>query len=128
MNRVVRAIDVGLALLFALSAAVQVNDPDPARWIAIYAAAMSTCALAPRLPGPAIPAGIGAIALVWALGLTPGVLAEASWGDLIDTMKHDNHAEEARELGGLALVVAAMAYVIASRAVLARRSLADRDG
>ena len=31
--------------LFALAAVVQINDPDPLQWIAVYAGAMAMCAL-----------------------------------------------------------------------------------
>jgi hypothetical protein len=34
-----------MLLLLTLGAAVQVNDPDPARWIAVYALAAAACLL-----------------------------------------------------------------------------------
>jgi transmembrane protein TMEM220 len=34
-----RFLDLTMALLFAFAAALQFNDPDPIRWIAIYGAA-----------------------------------------------------------------------------------------
>ena len=41
-----------MAVLFAFAAAVQCNDPDPLRWMAMYGLAMLACglALAGRLP------------------------------------------------------------------------------
>ena len=41
-----------MAVLFAFAAAVQYNDPDPLRWMAMYGLAMLACglALAGRLP------------------------------------------------------------------------------
>ena len=37
-----------MALLFAFAAALQLNDPDPIRWIAIYA--RSVCSVARGVP------------------------------------------------------------------------------
>lgn len=93
-------------LLFAVAVAVQFNDPDPVQWIAIYGAAMLLAgwrARFGRVPW-APPLVVAAVALVWAATLVPGVLREAEVADLVRTMKHENHAEEARELGGLLIV------------------------
>jgi len=56
-----------MAALFAFAAAVQYNDPDPLRWMAIYGLAMLACglALAGRLSWLP-PALLGLIALIWA--------------------------------------------------------------
>ena len=41
-----------MAVLFLIAAALQYNDPDPLRWMAIYGLAVLACllALAGRLP------------------------------------------------------------------------------
>ncbi|MFT4978812.1 MAG: hypothetical protein ACI8S6_004722 [Myxococcota bacterium] len=51
------------AAIFSLSAAVQLNDPDPARWVLLYTAAALLAALAP-LRYPALRRASGALALV----------------------------------------------------------------
>lgn len=98
-----RVANAVFAALFLLSVVVQYNDPDPIRWMAIYGAALAMCLLRGRVPWWA-PAIVGVVAGIWGLTLVPGVLAEAELADLVRTMKHENHAEEARELGGLCLV------------------------
>ena len=106
MRRVVFGL---FAFAFAGFAALQVNDPDPGRWMVIYLAAMVACVFVDDTTrARQIPGGIAAIAFLWALTLAPGVLAEAELADLVRTMKTENHAEEAREVSGLAIVVAVM--------------------
>ena len=95
-----------MALLFAWSVELQWNDPDPAQWMAIYgAAAVLAVWFAWKKQVPWLwSVLVTIVAAAWAGTLLPGVLREAEWGDLVKTMKHENHAEEARELGGLAIV------------------------
>jgi len=97
-----------LCLLYALAAAVQWNDPEPVRWIAIYGgAALVAGAAATGRPArwPAI--GIAGIALVWAAILAPEALdgLRTSPGEVFGAMSmHAHHVEEAREALGLVLV------------------------
>jgi hypothetical protein len=72
-----------MAVLFAFAAAVQDNDPDPLRWMAMYGLGMLACglALAGRLPR-LLPALAGLGALVWAATLAPGVVGRVSVGEL----------------------------------------------
>lgn len=51
------------AVLFLLSAAVQLNDPDPLRWVLLYATAALLAALAP-LRHPTLRRASGALALI----------------------------------------------------------------
>lgn len=91
-----RLAAAAFAVLFAWSAAVQWNDPDPIRWTLIYAAA---CALSAwvalgRRPAPPLRWGLLAVATAWALTLAPRVIAAADF----------TGTEEERELAGLLLV------------------------
>jgi hypothetical protein len=102
-----------MAVLFGLAAALQYNDPDPLRWMAIYGLAGLACLLAltgrlSRLP----PVLVGLAALGWALTLAPGVVGRVSLGELFESyaMK-SSPVEEAREMGGLLLVAAWMAVL-----------------
>jgi hypothetical protein len=107
-----RVIEVLFAFVFALSAGLQGNDPDPARWFAIYVAAMILCVFAEdTVVVRWVPLGLAAIATIWGATLVPGVLREAELADLVRTMKHENHAEEARELGGLLVVALVMTAI-----------------
>ena len=94
------------ALLFAYSAALQLNDPDPVRWFLLYGFAALVCVLHVLTRVPCfVPYTLTGVAVVWAATLLPSVLASAS---LTGT-------EEEREFAGLALVAAVCA-------VLGRRS------
>jgi hypothetical protein len=102
-----------LAALFVVAAALQLNDPDPLGWTAIYAAAALAAALAASGRGVwPLAATVGLVAAVWAAAMAP---AAAKLGDLARAMGPDTGAEEARELVGLLLVAAAMAALVVHR-------------
>lgn len=69
MNVVWRILNVLMAVLFLFAAALQLNDDDPVRWLAIYAAAALPCVLVvvrrKTAAGPA--AVVAAISIVWAI-------------------------------------------------------------
>jgi len=64
---VFRALNGLMAALFALAVAVQYNDPDPVRWMAIYGAAcIVTLMVAIRGRAPtAAPVAVGLIVWAW---------------------------------------------------------------
>jgi hypothetical protein len=106
---------------FGLFLAVQYNDPDPVRWMAIYGAAMvaSGLAAAKMLPKFVAPA-IGLAALVWAAIWAPAALSHwPSFDDLTRWHMVNLGSEEARELIGLLIVGAWMAALGAFRRRLA---------
>lgn len=97
-----------MALLFAASAALQYNDPDPARWMAIYGAAFAASALAAfgRLGWP-----FAATVFLAAAGFAAFWFPQVPW-------RHEQllRVEEAREFFGLTLVAGWMLVVgIAAR-------------
>ena len=108
-----RILTGAMAILFLFAAAVQYNDPDPLRWMAIYGLAALTCGLSlvGRLPRLA-PVAVGLAALGWAATLAPGVVGRVSVGDLFESyaMKSEP-VEEAREMGGLLIVTVWMAVL-----------------
>ena len=105
---------------FLLAAALQFNDPDPARWLAIYLAAAGLC-LSPWLWKPPwyAFATLSAVAMAWAAGLWAG---SGAWPRLRDQFASFQMAspqvETAREVFGLLLV----GVWLATNAVLALRS------
>jgi hypothetical protein len=110
MRTVVRALTAIMGVLFLFAVAVQYNDPDPAKWIAIYAAAALACALAllGRLPRW-LPVLIGGIALLWAATLAPGFIGRVRPGELFEEFEMKSPVvEEAREAVGLVIVAAWM--------------------
>ncbi|MFZ5478568.1 MAG: transmembrane 220 family protein [Myxococcota bacterium] len=103
------------ALLFAFSAVVQYNDPDPGRWIAMYCAACVTCVAWRRLPRAA-PAAVGAVALAWGAWIAAGVHLTAPFGEaLTDWKMHAGGSEELREALGLGIVAAWMGVLAIRR-------------
>jgi hypothetical protein len=112
-----RVVNGVMALLFAVAVAVQYNDPDPVRWMALYGAAFVIALMAAvRGRGPIVAAaGVGAVALVWGLywavtSGTPLTLYE----HMFDAWEMKNTAiEEAREASGLFIVAVWMAIVAA---------------
>ena len=101
-----RLLTATMAVLFLVGAAVQYNDPDPFRWIAIYLAAATACLLALfHRTRWWVPAAIGVVALAWALALAPGAFFGVCPGQLFATWKMANpRVEEGREMYGLLVI------------------------
>src|SRR6185436_18072219 len=99
--------------LFLLSVAVQYNDPDPIRWMAIYGAAAVVCVLEIRRRTPRwLPLVVAGVALAWAI-LGIGYLSHSdALGQMFAQWEMKNvHVEEERELYGLTIVTAWMLAV-----------------
>lgn len=95
---IMRVLQVLMAALFVMAAAVQYNDPDPLIWILIYSGSALLCLLtAARQPTPralrVVKLGIASVASVWSAWLASGVLGQQPIFD-----------EEGREMMGLALI------------------------
>ncbi len=110
-----------MLLVYALSALVQLNDPDPLTWIAIYLAAAVACGL--EVAGRQrwwFPAALAAIACAWALTLAPGVVGRVPFLDMFSAWEmKDAGVEESREMYGL-LIVGVWMAVLAIRGGRAR--------
>ncbi len=103
-----------MLLLFTFGAAVQLNDPDPARWIAIYALAAVAClfSLLRRLHW-ALPALLGVVTLGWAVTLAPHVVGRVPFGEMFGAFEMKNVGiEESREMYGLLIIAAWMAVLM----------------
>ena len=105
IGRVWTLANATMLLLFLFSAAVQVNDPDPLVWMAIYVAAAVVCALELRRRTPAsAPLAAALVAILWAGTLhvrardVPISALFAEWE------MRDLRVEEAREMYGLSIV------------------------
>ncbi|MEM1112212.1 MAG: transmembrane 220 family protein [Pseudomonadota bacterium] len=93
-------------LAYVLSAGVQLNDPDALPWIAIYLTAAGLCLdqfIGPRLTW--LPPALLALCLVWLLFLLPAIIGQVSPSEVFESVSMQTRAvEEAREIGGLAMV------------------------
>jgi transmembrane protein TMEM220 len=112
-----RVANAVMLLLFTLGAAVQLNDPDPVRWFAIYALAAAACLLSLlRRIHWALPALLCAVALAWAATLAPRVVGRVPFREMFGAFEMRNVGiEESREMYGL-LIIAAWMAVVALRA------------
>ncbi|HEU4746929.1 MAG TPA: transmembrane 220 family protein [Gemmatimonadaceae bacterium] len=116
-----------LLLMFLLSAAVQLNDPDPLAWIGIYGAAAAVCGLEMRRRGSAwVPVTLAVIALVWAGSLYYDA-HEVPISSLFDEWEmRDIRIEEAREMYGLTIVGVWMMVIVSVRWARARLGASAR--
>jgi hypothetical protein len=112
-----------MAALFVFSALVQINDPDPLRWIAVYAVAALVCVLEARRTTPwPVAAAAAAIALLTAV-LIARDLDFAPVASLFEQWEmRDTSIEETREVGGLLIVAVWMTVVALAAAFRARRA------
>jgi hypothetical protein len=112
--------------LLGWAAVLQLNDPDPVRWVAIYGGAALACAataLAPRVWPLAAAAAV--VAAAWSATLLLGLERLATWAELTtDQPMHGGPVEESRE--GLGLLLAALwcLGVLALGRVVSRRASA----
>jgi hypothetical protein len=115
--RIWRAADAVMLLVFAFSAVVQVNDPDPLRWMAIYGLAAAACVLSLLRRAPRwLPAAVCAIALGWAATIAPRVIGRVPPSDMFGAFEmRSTGIEESREMYGL-LITAVWMAVVAIRA------------
>lgn len=101
------------ALLFAVGAGVQLNDPDPARWICIYLAASLACLCWRRTRYDWVLAGVvAASSVTWALGMALSISEWVRPTAMFQPMEaHGGPVEEGRELFGLGIIAFWMVWL-----------------
>lgn len=99
-----------LAVGFGLAALVQLNDPDPWIWVAMYGGAGLTCLIYKKTRPPwLLPLLIAGAAGFWAIGLAPQALPGFELTNLAREMKAGSpEVELGRELVGLLAIVVCM--------------------
>lgn len=122
MGRGARWLSLAMAGVFALSVAVQWNDPDPALWMAIYGTACVLSLLASR---GHVPLGVNAAALLAFAGLAlvwlPSLVG--SRPEAFSSFRMLASTDEApREAGGLLLCTAWSAFLTTQAARDRKRS------
>ena len=122
--RIWQIADALFFLMFALSVAVQFNDPDPIRWAAIYGAAALVCLLSlMRRVKKWQPLVVGAAALIWAASIAPRVVGRVDPKSMFSAWEmKDSGIEESREMYGLLLVAFWMGVVAARAARSTKRA------
>ncbi len=117
------AVNVLFLAMFLFSVVVQVNDPDPVQWMAIYGLAALACVLElTRTVRWSFPGGLALIALSWASTIAPRIHG-VRFADMFQAFEMKNEMiEQAREVGGL-LIVSAWMIVLAVSAWRRGRAL-----
>ena len=111
-----------MAVLFCLAAGLQLNDPDPIRWLSIYG---SACVLAGMAASDVrVPIGlicsVGLVALGWGIAVELDIDRFVEFRELFQSWQmKDAPVELAREAGGL-FIVAAWAAALAVHSWLLR--------
>jgi hypothetical protein len=108
-----RLFNAIMAGLFVWAAALQYNDPEPVRWIAIYltTAIATILYIVGRLRWQ-VSAIIALIALIWAGMLVPRVWGRVTFSQLFESWQMANPAVvEGREMYGLLIAGCWMALV-----------------
>jgi hypothetical protein len=95
-----------MAVLYSLSVGLQVNDPDPVRWMVMYGAAALAAAVLPAQRILILPAVfVGLAAAAWGAYLLSQVAGLLEVSDLWMKMSEKGGAVEVgREAGGLAVI------------------------
>ncbi|NND67359.1 MAG: hypothetical protein HKN19_07220 [Halioglobus sp.] len=103
-------------LAFLASAVVQYNDPDALPWVIIYLVASVLCVLAyGNNPVRLVAALLLGVSLVW-IGILLPELGDVSLAEIVESVSMQTRAvEEAREIGGLALVAVWSAVLSVAR-------------
>lgn len=108
-----RVADALFLLMFVFSVVVQVNDPDPLAWMAMYGAAAIACLLSllGRVPWW-FAVLVGLVALGWAATLAPRVLGNVPFLSMFAEFEmKDIGVEESREMYGLLIIAGWMAVI-----------------
>jgi len=111
---VFRLTNLAMAVLFAGGTIVQLNDPDPMLWMAIYASACAVTVLrAVRVTVPVVvPVAVGVVALVWGMTVAAARPEFEVYRQMFGAWEMDSAAvEEAREATGLFLIAGWMAVL-----------------
>ena len=100
-----KVLNIVLAILFVLFAAVQYNDPDPWGWAALYLLVAVACGMAAfgKFNKFVVILGLG-VSIIWMLTLLPDFIHWVQMGmpTIVATMKAEApHVELTREFLGL---------------------------
>ncbi len=122
-----KIVNLLLAVMFLLFAFVQINDPDPLVWIAIYGVTAVLCVLAAfRIFKKWLSLALIVIFAIYAIFLFPSIqewVAQDDMTILFDDLAKMQHlfVEESREFLGLLICIGALAmHLFQSRSLKAK--------
>jgi hypothetical protein len=113
---IMRVVDVLMLVAFVFSVVVQLNDPDPWAWVAIYGLGAAACTMVLMERGHwGYPTLVAVIAVGWAVTIAPRVVGQVPFTDMFGAFEMANVGiEESREMYGL-LIIAVWMAVLAVR-------------
>jgi hypothetical protein len=112
MRLVFRVLHALMAALFVFAAALQYNDVDIVRWVAMYLAAASVCILdLINRPKPTLATIVAVIALAWSVVY----IVNGAWKVPLPALfsaweMKDQTIVAGREMNGLFIIIAWMAF------------------
>lgn len=114
--------NVVVLLVFGFGIVVQFNDPDPWRWVVVYALGAAACVQELLRRGSwRLPALATAITVAWAATIVPRAMG-VGFGEMVEEFEmKDLRIEEAREMWGL-LIIAGWCALVAMAAWQRQRS------
>lgn len=125
-GRAFRVLAAGMAVLFAVGAAVQWNDPDPLLWIVAYGFSAGVALEAARGRVRLVPSAVLAIVFAaWFAALAPSLIGAPGAAFSSFTMRESAH-ETPREAAGLALLTVWHASLVVVARRRRRAAAADR--
>ena len=108
-----------MAVLALIAAYLQLNDPDPTRWVALYlGCSLVACLYAATRPSRPLALGMALVSLAWAAAIVPELIGRWKPGQLFESMAESRpELEYGREFGGLCIVATycALSYFLARR-------------
>lgn len=112
-----KVVDIVIALLFILGAVVQINDPDPYVWIALYFLVGLVAGLAVfgkyNLPLTGVTLLACLIAAIWTAPGFFNYITQHSSENLMQDMSADRpYIEQTREFLGMVIAVAVMGFYL----------------
>ncbi|PCH85391.1 MAG: hypothetical protein COB26_11815 [Piscirickettsiaceae bacterium] len=111
-----------MALMFVLSAVLQLNDPDPVSWMVVYLACAVCCLLVFTTVNIFYACLlIALVSLWWAIGLFYELFSNPAfidWGEVLtaSSMK-STQTELTREMGGLLICSIWMVFLVLRRRI-----------
>lgn len=114
ISRLGKAIAIVMFLIFLFGVIVQYNDPDPVKWMAIYAgaAAASLLAVLGRMPRW-LPIIVALAAILWGVSMAPGLIGRVPILEMFEEFEMKSEViEESREMYGLFLIAAGMILLL----------------
>ena len=120
-----------MAVVFIFSASLQLNDPDPALWFAVYAIAAMLAAISGLSRHPLVkPATLclSLLLVMWSLIILLAFEGKINWEMVFQSFAMtDNSVEIIREIGGLWFISLWALYTSVYNSILAKHQVHSKE-